>query len=54
MALVRDANLGGFGYPTTVVLGPGGVIRALWTGYVPGDENDVRRAVGKALIEAAK
>lgn len=52
--LIRDAQIEAFGYPTTVVLGPGGVIRALWTGYVPGEENDVRRAIEKALLDASK
>ena len=52
--LIRDAKLGGFGFPTTVVLGPGGVIRALWIGYEPGDENEVRRAIEKELLRVAK
>jgi thiol-disulfide isomerase/thioredoxin len=53
-ALIRDAKLGQFGFPTTVVLGPGGVIRGLWIGYVPGDENAVRRAIDKALLDDSK
>lgn len=53
-ALIRDAKLGQFGFPATVLLGKGGVIRALWIGYEPGDENAVRRAVEKALLDASK
>jgi thiol-disulfide isomerase/thioredoxin len=53
-ALIHDAHLGQFGFPATVLLGPGGVIRALWIGYEPGDENAVRRAVEKELLNQAK
>jgi thiol-disulfide isomerase/thioredoxin len=53
-ALIRDAHLGQFGFPATVLLGPGGVIRALWIGYAPGDENAVRRAIEKELLKQAK
>jgi len=52
--LIRDAHLGQFGFPATVLLGPGGVIRALWIGYAPGDENAVRRAIEKELLKQAK
>jgi thiol-disulfide isomerase/thioredoxin len=54
IALMHDANLGGFGYPTTVLLGPGGVIRGLWSGYEPGDEHEIRRAIEKALLRPTK
>jgi thiol-disulfide isomerase/thioredoxin len=52
--LVNSAKIENFGFPATVVLGPGGVIRGLWIGYVPGDENAVRHAVDKALTELQK
>jgi thiol-disulfide isomerase/thioredoxin len=50
-ALIQDAKLGQFGFPATVLMGPGGVIRAIWIGYEPGDENAVRRAIDKALLD---
>jgi thiol-disulfide isomerase/thioredoxin len=53
-ALMRDAKIDQFGFPATVLLGPGGVIRGLWIGYEPGDENAVRRAIEKALLEVQK
>jgi thiol-disulfide isomerase/thioredoxin len=53
-ALIRDAKIDQFGFPATVLLGPGGEIRALWIGYEPGDENAVRRAIEKALLDASK
>jgi len=53
-ALMESAQLGSFAFPTTLVIGPGGVIRALWVGYVPGDEKAVRRAIEKALLDAGK
>jgi thiol-disulfide isomerase/thioredoxin len=53
-ALMRDAGLGSFGYPTTVLVGPDGVILAFWSGYQPGDENEVRRAIDKALLKPTK
>ncbi|HEY2411794.1 MAG TPA: TlpA disulfide reductase family protein [Pirellulaceae bacterium] len=52
-ALIRDAKIKEFGFPATVLLGPGGVIRALWIGYEPGDENAVRRAIEKELLKRA-
>ncbi len=52
--LVKSAALDNFGFPATVLLGKGGVIRGLWIGYVPGDEVAVRRAVEKALAELEK
>jgi thiol-disulfide isomerase/thioredoxin len=48
-ALIKDAKIENFGYPTTVLLGPGGVIRALWQGYGPGEETAMRLAIEKAL-----
>jgi thiol-disulfide isomerase/thioredoxin len=53
-ALIRDAKIKEFGFPATVLLSPGGVIRGLWIGYEPGDENVVRRAVEKELLKQAK
>ena len=50
-ALIGDLELEGFGYPTTAVIDRHGALVALWTGYAPGDEKAVRRAVEKALRE---
>jgi thiol-disulfide isomerase/thioredoxin len=47
--LVAVAKLEDFGYPATVLVGHEGAIRALWVGYVPGDEKAVREAVEAAL-----
>ncbi len=45
---VNDAA--GFdGYPTTLVLDAGGVIRGVWTGYAPGDEHAVAELVEQLL-----
>ena len=48
-ALAQAAQLEGFGYPTTVLIGRDGTIRGLWVGYTPGDERSVRAAVDEAL-----
>jgi thiol-disulfide isomerase/thioredoxin len=52
--LIKAAKIEEFGYPATVLLGPGGLIRGLWIGYVPGDEKAVRQAIEKALAEMQK
>jgi len=49
ISLARGLQLTDFGYPCTVLLGPGGVIRGLWIGFIPGDEEAVRLAIEKAL-----
>ncbi len=49
IGLTKSAQVDDFGFPATVLLGPGGVIRGLWIGYVPGDEDAVRQAVEKTL-----
>jgi thiol-disulfide isomerase/thioredoxin len=49
--LIKVAKIEDFGYPTTVLLGPGGVIRGVWLGYVEGDEKAMRAAVVKALAK---
>jgi cytochrome c biogenesis protein CcmG/thiol:disulfide interchange protein DsbE len=49
--LVNAARIENFGFPATLLLDPGGVIRGLWIGYVPGDEDAVRQSVEKALAE---
>ena len=54
LALTKSAELGDFAFPATLLLGPGGVIRGLWIGYVPGDEVAVRSAIEKALVELQK
>jgi thiol-disulfide isomerase/thioredoxin len=50
----KSAAIENFGFPATVLLGPGGVIRGLWIGYVPGDEVAVRQAIEKAVAELQK
>ena len=37
------------GYPTTLVLDSKGIIRGVWTGYAPGEENDVAQLVERLL-----
>ncbi len=54
VALSRDAKLGQPGFPTTVLVGPDLVIRALWSGYAPGDEDKLRIAIEKALLTLPK
>jgi thiol-disulfide isomerase/thioredoxin len=49
--LIKAAKLEDFGYPTTLLLGPGGVIRGIWQGYFEGDEVKIREAIEKALRE---
>jgi thiol-disulfide isomerase/thioredoxin len=51
IALIQAAKIEEFGYPATVLLGQGGVIRGVWIGYVPGDETAVRQAIEKAVKE---
>jgi len=50
----KAAGLDNFAFPATVLFGPGGVIRGLWIGYVPGDEDVVRQAVEKSLADLQK
>jgi thiol-disulfide isomerase/thioredoxin len=54
IALAQNDKIGNFGFPTNIVLGPGGIIRAFLTGYSPGDESEIRRAIEKALAESPK
>jgi len=51
IALVKAAKLENFGYPTTILLGPGGVIRGVWQGFSEGDEVTIREAIETALRE---
>jgi cytochrome c biogenesis protein CcmG, thiol:disulfide interchange protein DsbE len=44
----------GFGYPATVVLDRDGKIAALWIGYVPGWEKQMRRVVQAELDKTAE
>ncbi|GAB4129300.1 TlpA family protein disulfide reductase [Thermopirellula anaerolimosa] len=44
-----DAAAGFRGYPTTVLLDSGGVIRGMWVGYYPGVEKEIERAIAKLL-----
>jgi thiol-disulfide isomerase/thioredoxin len=42
------------GYPTTVLLDPQGVIRRVWTGYTPGDEQEMAQVVASLLEETGE
>jgi thiol-disulfide isomerase/thioredoxin len=52
--LITAAKIDQFGYPATVLLTPGGVVRGLWIGFVPNDEKALRQAIEKALAEMRK
>ena len=39
------------GFPTTLLLDRGGVIRAVWEGYWPGAETEMERSVDAVLDE---
>lgn len=41
------------GYPTTILLDKQGLIRRVWTGYTPGVEDQMHRAIVKFLKEPA-
>ena len=47
--LDERASLGGFGYPTTVVLDRQRVIRGLWVGFIAGDEIAMRQVIEQEL-----
>jgi len=49
IGLIKAAKEEYFGYPATLLLGKGGIIRGLWIGYIPGDETAVREAVERAI-----
>ncbi|HEY2826885.1 MAG TPA: TlpA disulfide reductase family protein [Pirellulales bacterium] len=49
--LASQTDMMGFGYPTTVLLDRGGVIRALWVGYQPGFERQMEQLVSQLLAE---
>jgi thiol-disulfide isomerase/thioredoxin len=42
---------GQFAYPTTLVIGREGTIRAMWVGYAPGVERQIRQVVEQALAD---
>ncbi len=44
-----DRTAGFQGYPTTILLDGKGVIRGMWTGYYPGVEKEIDRAIAKLL-----
>ena len=46
-----DRRIGFEGFPTTLLLGRHGVIRAVWVGYRPGVETEIERYVDKVLSE---
>jgi thiol-disulfide isomerase/thioredoxin len=46
-----DRVLGFEGFPTSVLMDRGGVVRAVWVGYWPGMETEVERHVGMLLEE---
>jgi thiol-disulfide isomerase/thioredoxin len=45
--------VGQFGYPTTLLVGRDGAIRAIWIGYAPGMERQMRQFVEQALSQTA-
>ena len=47
--LIASAQLGGFGYPTTVLLDRQQTIRGLWQGYSPGIEDEIAAALDDVL-----
>jgi cytochrome c biogenesis protein CcmG, thiol:disulfide interchange protein DsbE len=47
--LASVTDMQGFGYPTTVLLDRGGIIRALWIGYQSGYENQMEQLVSQLL-----
>lgn len=49
-----DQVVGFQGFPTTVLLGRHGVIRAIWVGYRPGVETEMERYIDKALSNEEK
>lgn len=49
-----DRMIGFDGFPTSVLIDRGGVIRAVWVGYWPGMETEVERQVGMLLEEDEK
>lgn len=49
MALIETAKLQGFGYPTTLVVDRAGIIRGVWIGFRPGDENGMRKTLEGVL-----
>jgi thiol-disulfide isomerase/thioredoxin len=52
--IAEATKLEEFGFPATVLIDSGGVIRGLWIGYIPGDEKSVREAVEKSLAKVSK
>ena len=47
--LAARVRLGGFGYPTTVLLDRQGTIRALWIGFQQGDQTTMREVIDAEL-----
>jgi thiol-disulfide isomerase/thioredoxin len=52
--IAEATKLEEFGFPATMLIDPDGVIRAMWIGYIPGDEKAVREAVEKSLAKVSK
>jgi thiol-disulfide isomerase/thioredoxin len=48
---ILDGVIGGLGYPTTILLDRGGIIRAVWAGYGSGDQKQMEKMVEKLLAE---
>jgi thiol-disulfide isomerase/thioredoxin len=46
-----DHVIGFKGFPTSVLLDRRGVVRAVWSGYMPGMETEVERSIGAVLEE---
>jgi len=50
-SVLRDAQLDGFAYPTTILLDRAGVIRGVWRGYRPGSEKQMETTI-QSLLKA--
>ena len=50
--LLAAADLKGFAWPTSLVVDEGGVIRGMWTGYLPGDEREIHRLLERLVRQS--
>jgi thiol-disulfide isomerase/thioredoxin len=46
--------VGGFAYPTSLIIGRDGRIKAVWVGYAPGIEKQMREILDRELAAAAR
>lgn len=51
-AIQAQLQLENFGYPTTLLIGPDQSVLAVWEGYAPGDEKDMRQTIEQELTQA--